>query len=96
MFKDVDSIPAGRDFREVILEAISDSEVVLAVIGERWLSIQGDSGRPRLEDPDLKENVRARLLRAQYLCKVVLAAMALGIQGWFCSHLVEELGRGGP
>ena len=54
------------------------------------------SGRPRLEDPVLRESVRARLLRAQYLCKIVLLAIALGIQGWYCTHLIGELGRGGP
>ena len=54
------------------------------------------AGKPRLEDPALRESVRARLLRGQYLCKIVIASIALGIQGWYCGHLIEELGRGGP
>jgi len=37
VFKDTDSIPLGQDFRQYIAEAIDASQVVIAVIGKRWL-----------------------------------------------------------
>lgn len=37
IFKDVYSIPLGVDFRDCISSFISESDIVLAVIGEKWL-----------------------------------------------------------
>src|SRR5277367_2433845 len=51
IFKDVDSIPMGLDFREVLTERVAGCEVFLAVIGDAWLSITGKSGARRLDDP---------------------------------------------
>ena len=48
-FKD-DAIPLGPDFRDVLTDAISQCDVLLAVIGDRWLDIQGPNGLRRLED----------------------------------------------
>ena len=44
IFKDVNSIPAGADFRKVLNEAISDADWVLVVIGPHWLEVADDSG----------------------------------------------------
>ena len=51
VFKDVDSIQPGDDFTQVITAAVESSAVLLALIGNRWLTITGDDGRPRLDDP---------------------------------------------
>ena len=51
VFKDVDSIPLGLDFREILTERVADCDVFLAVIGDAWLSIAGKSGTRRLDDP---------------------------------------------
>ena len=51
VFKDVDSIPLGLDFREVLTERVAGCDVFLAVIGDEWLSIAGKSGTRRLDDP---------------------------------------------
>ena len=48
VFKDVDSIGLGEDFREWIRQAISSTDVVLVVIGQQWLSAANEGGR-RLE-----------------------------------------------
>ena len=53
------------------------------------------SGLPPVGDEALKESVRARLVRAQYLCKVVVGAAALGAQFVFCQHLIGKLNLGG-
>ncbi len=52
-------------------------------------------GKPELTDPAQKEAMRGRLLRSVYLCKVVIGAVALFAQWFFCNHLIQELGRGG-
>jgi hypothetical protein len=52
IFKDVDSIPLGSDFRTVLEEAVSRSHILLAVIGSQWISIPGNDGRPRIQDPN--------------------------------------------
>jgi hypothetical protein len=49
---DVDTIALGVDLAEVIAEAVSTCEVLLAVIGPTWLIATGQDGRRRLEDPD--------------------------------------------
>ncbi len=51
VFKDVDSIPLGLDFREVLTERVAGCDVFIAVIGDAWLSIAGKSGTRRLDDP---------------------------------------------
>jgi hypothetical protein len=50
VFMDFDSIPPGVDFREQIERTIERSNVVIAVIGPRWIGEQEDSPR-RIDDP---------------------------------------------
>jgi hypothetical protein len=52
IFKDVDSIELGDDFVQVISRAVGSCDVLLALIGDRWLTITDDRGRRRLDDPD--------------------------------------------
>ncbi len=51
LFRDVDVIPFGSDFRQVIRKAVEDCQVLLAVIGPTWLSIASKTGTRRLDDP---------------------------------------------
>jgi formylglycine-generating enzyme required for sulfatase activity len=51
VFKDVDAIPLGADFREVLTERVAGCDVFIAVIGDTWLSIAGKRGHRRLDDP---------------------------------------------
>ena len=51
VFKDVDSIQLGDDFVEVISRAVGSCDVLLALIGEHWLTSVDDHGRRRLDDP---------------------------------------------
>ncbi len=48
---DFDSIPAGVDFREHIKQTLDHSDLVVAVIGSRWLGENGDGSR-RIDDTD--------------------------------------------
>ena len=52
VFMDVDTIAPGVDFAEVIVQAVSACDVLLAVIGPRWLTAPDEEGRRRLDDPD--------------------------------------------
>ena len=52
VFKDVDSIPLGRDFRGHLNTIVSECGVMLAIIGPRWADASGRPGQRRLEDPD--------------------------------------------
>jgi hypothetical protein len=51
VFKDVDSLQPGDDFAEVITAAVSSCSALVAVIGERWLTITDQHGRRRLDNP---------------------------------------------
>lgn len=51
VFLDVDSIPLGVDFREHIGKAVSQCDVLLAVIGDQWLDVRNQRGERRLDDP---------------------------------------------
>jgi hypothetical protein len=52
IFKDVDSIELGDDFVEMITRAVGSCDVLLALIGDRWLTITDKQGRRRLDDPN--------------------------------------------
>jgi WD40 repeat protein len=51
VFMDIDSIELGDDFVEVITTRVGSCEVLLALIGGRWLTITGRDGQRRLDDP---------------------------------------------
>lgn len=52
LFKDVDSIGLGTDFRKAIAEAVGSCDVILAVIGRNWAGAKDKHGRERLADTD--------------------------------------------
>jgi TIR domain len=49
VFMDIDSIPIGVNFRDYIAEALKDTDILLVIIGQRWLGDQG--GRARIQNP---------------------------------------------
>jgi hypothetical protein len=52
LFKDVDSIPLGLDFRRVLSEKVAHCDVLLAIIGDAWVSTTDAKGERRLDDPN--------------------------------------------
>ena len=52
VFMDVDAIPLGRDFVQVIEDRLQAAKVLLVVIGRQWLTATDAQGRRRLDDPD--------------------------------------------
>lgn len=65
---DIEAIPPGVRFDEYIAQAVGSCDVLIALIGPRWLAVTDKSGRRRLEDPGdfnrleittaLKRNIR--------------------------------------
>jgi hypothetical protein len=52
IFMDVDSIDPGVDFVEGIESSVAACDVLIAVIGKRWLISSDEEGRRRLDNPD--------------------------------------------
>jgi WD40 repeat protein len=51
IFMDVDAIEPGLDFASEITKAVASCDILLAVIGPRWLTITDSAGRRRLDNP---------------------------------------------
>src|ERR1700680_3141133 len=68
IFIDVDNLDPGVDFFEAIEASVGSCDVLIAVIGKRWLISSDEEGRRRLDNPDdlvrleiavaLKRNIR--------------------------------------
>jgi transcriptional regulator with XRE-family HTH domain len=68
VFVDVCSIETGVDYYDVLEQALSQCQVLLAIIGKDWITATGRDGKRRLDDPDdlvrveietaLKRNIR--------------------------------------
>src|SRR5215469_13294202 len=52
IFMDVDNLDPGVDFVEAIEASVGSCEVLIAVIGKRWLVASDDEGRRRLDSQD--------------------------------------------
>ena len=52
VFKDVDDIPLGADFRAVLDNEVATSDVQLVIIGSNWLNVTDERGQQRLQDPN--------------------------------------------
>jgi hypothetical protein len=89
VFKDVDSIPLGTDFRRVLEDAIRRADVVLAVIGPAWLTVTDEDGWRRLDLPD--DFVRLELETALRLGKRVIPVPVSGAAMVTADDLPESL-----
>lgn len=47
---DLDSIPAGSDYRRYLQDSLMQCEVLIAVIGEHWLNARTEDGTSRLNE----------------------------------------------
>ena len=65
IFMDIDAIEPGLDFVESIEHALSQCDVLLVLIGPRWLGPQGSAGHRRLDDPTdfVRLEVQSALVR---------------------------------
>ncbi|HWM22626.1 MAG TPA: toll/interleukin-1 receptor domain-containing protein [Ilumatobacteraceae bacterium] len=65
VFMDIDSIPPGIDFRKHISAAVASCDVVLVVIGRKWLDNAEGVGRARIHDDRdfVRQEIRSALAR---------------------------------
>ncbi len=52
IFKDVNSIYPGENFKVKISDSVAQCTVLLAIIGDQWLIIKDEKGNRRLDNPD--------------------------------------------
>jgi TIR domain len=62
---DVDSIELGVDFVDALERSLNQCKVLIAVIGDRWLTAKDSYGSRRLDDPDdlVRVEIEAALQR---------------------------------
>jgi len=74
IFKDVDSIELGEDFVQEINRAVGSTDVLLALIGDRWLTITDDEGVRRLDHPDdfVRIEIEAALSREVRIIPILI------------------------
>lgn len=74
IFKDVDDIPIGHDFRQVLEREISKCDVLLAIIGREWASSTEGQHQRRIDDEDdfVRIEIEAALKREDVLVVPVL------------------------
>lgn len=76
LFMDVDDIPPGSDFVEVLDRRVRDCDVLLALIGDAWLSALDSQGGRRLERDD--DFVRIEIALALEQNKLVMPILVGG------------------
>jgi len=89
IFMDVDSLKAGVDFVQTIEEKVGACDVLVAVIGKRWLTAADEEGRRRLDNPE--DFVRVEVGTALKRGVRVIPALVEGAPMPPVSQLPEEL-----
>jgi hypothetical protein len=74
IFMDVDKIPAGLDFAEVLEKEVQACDVLVALIGTRWLNVKDSAGKRRLDNPQdfVRIEIAAALRRGIRVIPVLL------------------------
>src|SRR4051794_12356465 len=78
-FTDVDSIEIGDDFVKKITDAVASCDVLLAVIGQQWLTVNDENGRRRLDDSDdyVRIEIEAALRRGVLVIPILVDGAAM-------------------
>jgi len=89
VFKDVDSIPLGLDFREVISHAVAKASVVVVVVGKNWLGSSHDSENARIHNQT--DFVRTEVAAALNQKKPVIPVLVSGAKMPLEADLPDEI-----
>jgi formylglycine-generating enzyme required for sulfatase activity len=89
VFKDVDSIPLGAVFAEVIADRLKACDAVLVVIGRFWLDVRDKSGNPRLHNEN--DLVRIEVEQALASGAAVVPVLVGGVEMPPAEQLPESL-----
>ena len=79
VFMDLDDIGRGETFADVLTEKLRDSDVLIAVIGRRWLTLTDAAGRRRLDNPDdwVREEIHTALTAGHLVIPVRVDGAAM-------------------
>jgi hypothetical protein len=81
VFMDVSTIPYGLDFVDQIQRAVSECDILLAIIGDKWLNIEDrfHEGKRRLDDPGdyVRLEIQAALERNIPVIPVLIGKTAM-------------------
>ena len=79
VFFDVDAIPPGRDFVDVLSERVGKCDALLAVIGKHWVLSADSENRRRLDDPQdfVRIEIEAALSRNVPVIPVLVDGAAM-------------------
>ena len=79
VFFDVDNIPPGADFVDVLSERVGKCDALIAVIGRDWISAAGKDSRRRLDDPNdfVRIEIEAALARGVRVIPVLVEGAAM-------------------
>jgi formylglycine-generating enzyme required for sulfatase activity len=79
VFRDVDSIPLGVDFRTYLDEQVAKCDVFLAVIGPDWKGMTDGKSKTRIEDPKdfVRIEIESALKRAIPLIPVLVRGASI-------------------
>jgi hypothetical protein len=77
--KDVESITRGDDSAGPITGAVGGRDVLLVLIGDRWLTFTDDRGRRRLDDPDdlVRLEIEAALARGVRVIPILVGSAGM-------------------
>jgi hypothetical protein len=89
VFMDVDAIPFGANFVEVINKEIAKSHTLLVIIGRTWLDARSDDGQRLLDNP--ADFVRLEIVAALKLHVNVIPILVDGAKIPPADRLPEEL-----
>jgi hypothetical protein len=95
VFKDVDAIELGEDFAQVITNAVGSCDVLLALIGDRWLTITDKQGRRRLDNRDdfVRLEIEAALARKVLVIPILVDGASMPPADELPTSLVKLVGR---
>lgn len=91
LFLDVDRQAAGEDYRTVIGRALDAAEVVLVVIGVRWLAPAAADGGRRIDDPEdmVRIEIETALARGRRVVPLLVQGAAMPAEAQLPPSLSE-------
>ena len=89
LFKDVDSIRPGQNWKMVLEQSVANCDVVLALIGKQWIGCVDDKGNQRLSNEN--DWVRYELEAANRNRRIVMPVLVKGAPVPRLEQLPESL-----
>jgi hypothetical protein len=73
VFRDIDNIPPGADFRRHIDRVLDESDIILAIVGPRWLGPDNEQRRLASPNDPVRVEIETALRKNKPLIPVLVA-----------------------